>query len=157
MTAPDNLSSQSSTRRAELLIVGGTVTTASGAERIDVAYTQGRIVALGDLNCAWSAETTLDATGFHVLPGVIDSQVHFREPGLVHKENIEAGTRGAVLGGVTAVFEMPNTQPLTLSASRPSSMRRVNELGAITRFIWAACSSTPKSSLYSRICPGVPA
>jgi dihydroorotase len=56
----------------------------------------------------------LDATGLHVLPGAIDSQVHFREPGLTHKEDLESGTRGAVLGGITGVFEMPNTNPLTL-------------------------------------------
>ncbi len=104
-------------RHADLLLRGGTVVTPGGAERIDVACSGGRIVALGDLAGSWSAGTVLDACGLHVLPGAIDSQVHFREPGLVHKENLEAGTRGAVLGGVTAVFEMPNTQPLTLSAT----------------------------------------
>lgn len=104
-------------RHADLLVRGATVMTPSGAEHIDVACAQGRIVALGDLCGTWSAETLLDATGLHVLPGVIDSQVHFREPGLMHKENLEAGTRGAVLGGVTAIFEMPNTAPLTLSAA----------------------------------------
>ena len=51
-----------------------------------------------------------------MLPGVIDTQVHFREPGLVHKEDLESGARAAVLGGVTAVFEMPNTKPNTDSA-----------------------------------------
>lgn len=101
-------------KRADLLVFGGTVMTPNGAERIDVACTNGRIVALGDLQGSWSADTTLDATGLHVLPGVIDSQVHFREPGLTHKEDLESGTRGAVLGGVTGVFEMPNTHPLTL-------------------------------------------
>ncbi len=101
-------------RHAKLLVQGGTVLTPNGAERIDVACVAGRIVALGDLHGRWSADVTLDASGLHVLPGVIDSQVHFREPGLTHKEDIEAGTRGAVLGGVTAVFEMPNTHPLTL-------------------------------------------
>ncbi|EPD41670.1 MULTISPECIES: dihydroorotase [Delftia] len=104
-------------RHADLLVRGATVMTPSGAEHIDVACAHGQIVALGDLCGTWSAETTLDATGLHVLPGVIDSQVHFREPGLMHKENLEAGTRGAVLGGVTAIFEMPNTAPLTLSAA----------------------------------------
>ncbi len=104
-------------RHADLLVQGGIVMTPSGAERIDVACAQGRIVALGDLRDTWSANTTLDAAGLHVLPGVIDSQVHFREPGLMHKENLEAGTRGAVLGGVTTIFEMPNTAPLTLSAA----------------------------------------
>ena len=101
-------------KRADLLVVGGTVMTPNGAERIDVACAKGRVVALGDLRASWSAEATLDATGLHVLPGVIDSQVHFREPGLTHKEDLESGTRGAVLGGVTGVFEMPNTHPLTL-------------------------------------------
>ena len=62
-----------------------------------------------------SAGETIDCRGLHVLPGVIDSQVHFREPGLEHKEDLETGSRAAVLGGVTAVFEMPNTNPLTTS------------------------------------------
>lgn len=118
MNATGNVITPSASRHAaDLLVRGATVMTPSGAERIDVACAQGRIVALGDLCGTWSAETTLDATGLHVLPGVIDSQVHFREPGLMHKENLEAGTRGAVLGGVTAIFEMPNTAPLTLNAA----------------------------------------
>ncbi|MCC9620479.1 dihydroorotase [Thalassospira sp. MA62] len=104
-------------RHADMLILGGTVLTPSGSERIDIASIAGRIVAMGDLQGRWSAETTLDVTGLHVFPGVIDSQVHFREPGLTHKENLEAGTRGAVLGGVTSIFEMPNTNPLTLSGA----------------------------------------
>ncbi|RCS58124.1 dihydroorotase [Parvibium lacunae] len=99
---------------ADLLVLGGIVITPNGPESIDVACVNGRIAALGDLRHHWSAETLLDATGLHVLPGVIDSQVHFREPGLTHKEDLESGTRGAVLGGVTGVFEMPNTHPLTL-------------------------------------------
>ncbi len=103
-----------SRRHAELLVQGGTVLTPNGPEHIDVACADGRIIALGDLHGSWSAETTLDATGLHVLPGVIDSQVHFREPGLTHKEDLESGTRGAVLGGITGIFEMPNTNPLTL-------------------------------------------
>ena len=114
MNNADTLSRRLELRHADLLIEGGTVLTPNGAERIDLACVQGRIVALGDLRLDWSAQTRIDASGLHVLPGVIDSQVHFREPGLMHKENLEAGTRGAVLGGVTAVFEMPNTNPLTL-------------------------------------------
>ncbi|WP_244137250.1 amidohydrolase family protein [Burkholderia pyrrocinia] len=101
-------------RHADLLVHGGTVMTPSGAERIDVACVGGRVVALGALRGTWSGDVLLDAGGLHVLPGVVDSQVHFREPGLTHKETIEAGTRGAVLGGVTTIFEMPDTHPLTL-------------------------------------------
>ena len=90
--------------------------TPNGAERTDIACVGGRVVALGALHGTWSADVLLDACGLHVLPGVVDSQVHFREPGLMHKETLEAGTRGAVLGGVTTIFEMPNTHPLTLTA-----------------------------------------
>ncbi|WP_322880480.1 dihydroorotase [Pandoraea sputorum] len=107
-----------SRRYVDLLITGATVMTPNGAERVDVACRDGRVVAIGELAGTWSAQTVLDARGLHVLPGVIDSQVHFREPGLEHKENLEAGTRGAALGGVTAVFEMPNTHPLTLDAAQ---------------------------------------
>ncbi|MCC5862923.1 MAG: dihydroorotase [Gammaproteobacteria bacterium] len=116
MTDADEHRQRQERRHADLLVHGATVLTPSGAERIDVACSAGRIVALGRLHTAWSADVTLNASGLHVLPGVIDSQVHFREPGLTHKEDLETGTRGAVLGGVTAVFEMPNTNPLTLSA-----------------------------------------
>jgi dihydroorotase len=69
-----------------------------------------------------------DARGkLHVLPGIIDSQVHFREPGLTHKEDLETGTRGAALGGVTAVFEMPNTKPSTTTAEHFEQKLRAAE------------------------------
>jgi dihydroorotase len=84
----------------------------------------GRIAAIGDLRQA-SAGETIDCRGLHILPGVIDSQVHFREPGLEHKEDLETGSRAAVLGGVTVVFEMPNTNPLTTSeATLADKVRR---------------------------------
>ena len=96
----------------DLLLRGGTLITHNGIGRGDVGVRDGRITAIGDMATATAGEV-FDATGLHVLPGVIDTQVHFREPGSEHKENLEAGSRGAVLGGVTAVFEMPNTSPLT--------------------------------------------
>jgi dihydroorotase len=100
----------------DLIIRGGVVVNQDGEGAGDVGITAGRIAALGDLAGA-SAGETIDAKGLHVLPGVIDTQVHFREPGLTHKEDLETGSRSAVLGGVTAVFEMPNTNPLTTSAA----------------------------------------
>ncbi len=96
----------------DLLLRGGTLVTHNGIALGDVGVRNGRITAIGDLAAASGGEV-VDATGLHVLPGVIDTQVHFREPGNEQKENLEAGSRGAVLGGVTAVFEMPNTAPLT--------------------------------------------
>ena len=98
----------------DLILTGGTVVNHDGQGLRDVGVRDGRIAAIGDLSAA-SAGETVDCRGLHVLPGVIDSQVHFREPGLEHKEDLESGSRAAVLGGVTAVFEMPNTNPLTTS------------------------------------------
>lgn len=94
----------------DLKLTGGTVHTPGGPVRADVGVRDGKIVAIG---ASGDAGETIDCTGLDVLPGVIDTQVHFREPGLVHKEDLESGSRSAVLGGVTAVFEMPNTKPNT--------------------------------------------
>lgn len=97
----------------DLILRGGTVVNHDGEGLRDVAITDGMIAAIGDLARA-SAGQVIDCRGLHLLPGVIDTQVHFREPGLTHKEDLETGSRAAVMGGVTAVFEMPNTDPLTV-------------------------------------------
>jgi dihydroorotase len=98
----------------DLLLKGATVVNHDGIGVRDIAIRGGRIAGLGTLGNA-PAREVIDAAGLHVLPGVIDTQVHFREPGLEHKEDLEAGSRAAVMGGVTAVFEMPNTKPLTVT------------------------------------------
>ena len=98
----------------DLILTGATVVNHDGVLRRDIGVTNGRIAHIGDLSRA-SAGEVIDCTGLHILPGAVDSQVHFREPGLEHKEDLETGSRAAVLGGVTAVFEMPNTKPLTTS------------------------------------------
>jgi dihydroorotase len=99
----------------DCVVKGATVVNHDGIGVRDIGIRNGRIAALGNLSAA-SAGEVIDAAGLHVLPGVIDSQVHFREPGLEHKEDLETGSLAAVAGGVTAVFEMPNTKPLTTSA-----------------------------------------
>jgi len=99
----------------DLIVKGGEVANHAGRGFADVGVRAGKIVAVGDLSQA-SAGEVFDAAGLTVLPGVIDSQVHFREPGLEWKEDLESGSRGAVLGGVVAVFEMPNTEPTTTDA-----------------------------------------
>ncbi|WP_374469733.1 dihydroorotase [Phenylobacterium sp.] len=96
----------------DLIVRGGEVVNHAGRGPADVGVRGGKIVAVGDLSQA-SAGETYDATGLIVMPGVIDTQVHFREPGLEWKEDLETGSRAAVLGGVVAVFEMPNTEPTT--------------------------------------------
>lgn len=94
----------------DLILKNGTVWTPSGPVETSVGVRGGQIVEIG---ASGDAGETIDCTGLTVMPGVIDSQVHFREPGLEMKEDLESGSRAAVLGGVTAVFEMPNTKPNT--------------------------------------------
>ena len=99
----------------DLVFKGATVVNQDGAGLADIGIRQGLIAEIGAIGEGLAGET-IDAAGLHILPGVIDSQVHFREPGLEHKEDLATGSRSAVLGGVTAVFEMPNTKPPTTSA-----------------------------------------
>jgi len=97
----------------DLLIRGGTIATEHGLYPGAVAIAGGRIVAIGEAASLQTARETLDATGLHILPGAIDPHVHFREPGYTHKEDWETGSAAAAMGGVTTVFEMPNTDPPT--------------------------------------------
>ncbi len=97
----------------DLVLKNGTVWTPGGPVDTNIGVKNGRIAELG---VAGDAGETIDCTGLTILPGVIDTQVHFREPGLEAKEDLESGSRSAVMGGVTAVFEMPNTKPNTDSA-----------------------------------------
>jgi dihydroorotase len=99
----------------DLVLANGVVVNHDGTATRDIGVRDGLIAEIGALSGS-SAGERIDCKGLHVLPGFIDSQVHFREPGLVHKEDLETGSRGAVLGGVTAVFEMPNTDPTTTTA-----------------------------------------
>lgn len=108
----------------DLILRGGTLVNHDGVGARDVGVRDGRIAAIGDLLQA-SAGQTIDCHGLHILPGVVDSQVHFREPGLEHKEDLQTGSLAAVLGGVTTLFEMPNTNPLTTSeAALADKLRR---------------------------------
>jgi len=99
----------------DLILKGGTVVSQDGEGARDVGIKDGRFAAIGDLARA-SAGEVIDCRGLHVLPGVMDTHVHFREPGLTQKEDLESGSRGAVLGGVTLTFDMPNTIPNTTDA-----------------------------------------
>ncbi len=108
----------------DLVITGGQTFTPMGLLETDVGIRGGKVTAIGGLATAGAAER-IDARGLTVLPGVIDTQVHFREPGAEHKEDLASGTAAAAMGGVTAIFEMPNTKPLTLNeADLAEKLRR---------------------------------
>jgi len=85
----------------------------------DVFIENGIIVEIADIISAKSPDLTIiDAEGNYLIPGIIDDQVHFREPGLTHKETIETGSRAAIAGGITSFIEMPNTNPQTTTIEK---------------------------------------
>ena len=92
------------------LIREATVVLPEGCQRVSVLL-DGPVIADIDPAVHVRADTTFDARGLHLLPGVIDDQVHFREPGLTHKEDLRTATRACAKGGVTTFLEMPNTKP----------------------------------------------
>src|ERR1700682_2978733 len=99
-------------QRFDTILKSGTVVNQDGEGGRDIAVTDGRIAAIGGLGQPSAAEV-IDCKGLPILPGVIDPQVHFREPGLTHKEDLGSGSRACAAGGVTSFLEMPNTSPPT--------------------------------------------
>jgi len=102
--------------RADLVIANGTVVSPDAAITASLAIKDGTVLAIGGTEAMPDAIETLDASGLYVLPGAIDDHVHFRDPGYPHKEDFSTGTAGAAFGGVTTVFDMPNTVPPTGTA-----------------------------------------
>ena len=105
---------------SNLLIKGGTIVTPKRQFKGDIKVEDGRIKSITDYSNLPNKKSNLDisngfevidATGLHIFPGVIDDQVHFREPGAIAKATIYSESRAAVLGGVTSFMDMPNNNP----------------------------------------------
>ena len=94
-----------------LIIKNGSCYINGKLEKTDIGISANKIKKIGKIEI--NRSKIFDASNKIVLPGIIDTQVHFREPGSTDREDLESGSRAAVLGGVTAVFEMPNTNPPT--------------------------------------------
>ena len=101
--------------KQKLLIKNGTLVDSQRLYQSDILIENGRIKKIAPTIDEQSTNI-IDAKNLHVMPGAIDPQVHFREPGLTHKEDIQSGSRAAVAGGITTFFEMPNTTPPTISS-----------------------------------------
>src|ERR1700691_2197400 len=95
----------------DLVINGGTIVSPDSRSPASIAIKNGLIHAIGAPEAMPPAAQTLDASGLHILPGAIDVHVHFRDPGYPQKEDFASGTAAAAFGGVTTVFDMPNTLP----------------------------------------------
>ena len=118
----------------DLLIKGGAIVSAAATVIADVVIDKGKIVALGQSSALPPARETIDAAGLHVIPGAIDVHVHFREPGFSHKETWLSGSQAAAVGGVTTVFDMPNTNPPTRDLKALEAKRSIIERQTIIDF-----------------------
>ena len=95
----------------DLIIKNGTCFINGSLEKHDISIKDGKIYSIGEI--ASEAKEIFDAKDLIILPGCIDTQVHFREPGSTDTEDLHSGSRAAIVGGITALFEMPNTNPPT--------------------------------------------
>lgn len=140
----------------DLILKGGILVNHDGTGPRDIGVRDGRIAFIGSLEAEQAGEV-INCQGLHILPGVIDSQVHFREPGNEHKEDLESGSRAAVLGGVTALFEMPNTNPLTTSeaAINDKLARAKNRMWCEHAFYVGATHDNAEELEALEILPGV--
>ncbi len=117
----------------DTILKDGTVVLPGETTVVDIAIKDGKIVCIGKFT-ANQADSCINCAGLHVLPGIIDSQVHFREPGADHKEVLETGMMAAAMGGVTSVFEMPNTNPLTTTPEAVADKLARAAKGAYTNY-----------------------
>ncbi len=99
------------TTTVDLVVENGTIVTENQIFEGSIAIDRGKIAAVGAPSHMPPAAERIDAKSLHIMPGVIDIHVHFREPGMEHKEDWETGSRAAAMGGATTVFDMPNTNP----------------------------------------------
>lgn len=100
-----------------ILISGATCVLPQGQARVDVLIEKGKILGI-DPPRGVQVDETIHAEDLFLLPGVVDAHVHFRDPGLTHKEDLRTATRACAKGGVTSFLEMPNTKPLTITCER---------------------------------------
>ncbi|MFT4122730.1 MAG: dihydroorotase family protein [Microbacteriaceae bacterium] len=121
------------------IISGGTVVTAKDLEEVDIVGEDGVITALVPRGTGGRADTIVDARDRIVIPGVIDTHVHFREPGYEQKEDILTGSRAAAAGGITSVVDMPNTDPVPNTLERVLAKRALFEQKSLVDFnSWAS-------------------
>lgn len=119
---------------ADLVIDKGTIVTDSLISEGSIAIKEGKIVAIGSAQSMPQAAERIDATGLHILPGVIDDHVHFREPGMEQKEDWGTGSVAAAMGGVTTVFDMPNTDPPVDTVAHFEQKRALAEAKSVVDF-----------------------
>ncbi len=140
----------------DLILKKGTAVLPGYTGPADIAVQNGKIASIGNFDKSQSSEI-IDCTGLHILPGVIDTQVHFRDPGAAHKETLAMGTKAAAAGGVTAIFDMPNTNPLTITPDTlADKMSRAQEHASVDYafYLGGTASNAEQLAIWENL-PGV--
>ncbi|MFQ5684655.1 MAG: amidohydrolase family protein, partial [Candidatus Binatia bacterium] len=119
---------------ADLVIKNGWVVLPTETFKGGIAIRDEKFVAIGTNDTLPQGKEEIDAKGKHILPGVIDGHVHFREPGLTYKEDFGTGSTAAVCGGVTMVVDMPNTVPPTTGPEQVQEKQRLAEQKSLVDF-----------------------
>ena len=120
--------------KADLVVKNGSIVTPEATLKGGVAIDGGKIVAIGADDTLPEGKQTIDASGLHVLPGLIDAHVHFRDPGVTHKEDFSTGSTAAVCGGITTVIDMPNQIPPTENAKEVGVKKKIAESKSLCDF-----------------------
>ncbi|MFE7331258.1 allantoinase AllB [Streptomyces sp. NPDC057565] len=145
------------THRAGLAVTGGTVLTPQGMRAATVLVDDGRISAIVPPHTQVGAAETVDATGLHLVPGVIDLHVHFDVPGISLEADFHTGTRSAAAGGITLVVEHPFSDPPTTTAERYRDKRRQAAAGAVVDFgLWGALTKPSLDEMEGQHALGAP-
>src|SRR5262245_57330890 len=119
---------------AELVIKNGWVVTSVATFRGGVAISREKSVASGANDSLPQGKEEIDVKSKHILPGLFDGHVHFREPGMTHKEDFATGSTAAVCGGITTVIDMPNTVPPTSDAEQVKVKKELGEAKSLVDF-----------------------
>src|SRR5215813_3684240 len=120
--------------KADLVVQNGSIVTPEATLQGGVAIADGKIVAIGASDTLPDGKRIIDANGLHILPGLIDAHVHFRDPGVTHKEDFSTGSTAAVCGGITTIIDMPNQIPPTENAEQVDVKRKIGESKSLCDF-----------------------
>ena len=120
--------------KADLVIRNGWIVTPEATTQGGVAISDGKFVAIGTNDSLPEGREVIDAGGHHILPGVIDAHVHFRDPGVTHKEDFGTGSTAAVCGGITTIVDMPNQLPPTENAEQVGVKKKIGETKSLCDF-----------------------
>ena len=128
----------------DLILKDGKVYTQNGFQKFNITIDKGKIISITKKSSLPNADQVINLNGKYVIPGLIDTHAHFRDPGFIHKEDFESGTKAAAAGGVTFALDMPNVNPVTNTKLNLENKIKIAEKKSIIDFNFAVAATIPK-------------